>query len=341
MKTPSSASILVVAAALILSGCTRSEETSPAENRPAERVAVVTVVEDSAPRVIAVPGEVRAADRAVLAAKVAGNVQELAVKLGQTVRAGDVLIRLSAPEYGAQLERARTALAQAERELDRDQRLLMGGVTTDDAVRFGEERLRSAQAAFAEAEAMLAYTEIKAPFDGLIAARPVNRGDLVMPGQALITLDLVGPREVIAQVPASLVGKLSLGATVRVLNGGDDAVEATVSEIASASDAATRSVAVVLTLPEGNRWAPGQFVTVELSGDVVKQRLVPVGAVRVLGQMENVFVVSEGRAQMRLVQAGRVTDGLVEILAGLEPGERIVAAPAATLRDGQLVEVSP
>ena len=341
MKTPSSASILVVAAALILSGCTRSEETSPAENRPAERVAVVTVVEDSAPRVIAVPGEVRAADRAVLAAKVAGNVQELAVKLGQAVRVGDVLIRLSAPEYVAQVERARTALAQAERELDRDQRLLKGGVTTDDVVRFGEERLRSAQAAFAEAEAMFAYTEIKAPFDGLVAARPVNRGDLVMPGQALITLDLVGPREVIAQVPASLVGKHSLGATVCVLNGGDDAVEATVSEIASASDAATRSVAVVLTLPEGNRWAPGQFVTVELSGDVVKQRLVPVGAVRAFGQMENVFVVSEGRAQMRLVQTGRVTDGLVEILAGLEPGERIVAAPAATLRDGQPVEVSP
>jgi RND family efflux transporter MFP subunit len=333
--------MFALAAAVILPGCSKSSEVGPAENRPAQRVAVTTVLEKSVPRMVAVPGEVRAADRAVLAAKVAGNVQELAVKLGQTVRAGDVLIRLSAPEYGAQLERARTALAQAERELDRDQRLLMGGVTTDDAVRFGEERLRSAQAAFAEAEAMLAYTEIKAPFDGLIAARPVNRGDLVMPGQALITLDLVGPREVIAQVPASLVGKLSLGATVRVLNGGDDAVEATVSEIASASDAATRSVAVVLTLPEGNRWAPGQFVTVELSGDVVKQRLVPVGAVRVLGQMENVFVVSEGRAQMRLVQAGRVTDGLVEILAGLEPGERIVAAPAATLRDGQLVEVSP
>lgn len=302
---------------------------------------VTAVVENAVPRAISMPGEVRAVDRAVLAAKVAGNVQELAVKLGQTVRAGDVLIRLSAPEYVAQAERARTALAQAERELDRDQRLLKGGVTTDDVVRFGEERLRSAQAAFAEAEAMLAYTEIKAPFDGLVAARPVNRGDLVMPGQALITLDLVGPREVIAQVPASFVGKLSLGATVRVLNGGDDAVEATVSEIASASDAATRSVAVVLTLPEGNRWAPGQFVTVELSGDVVKQRLVPVGAVRAFGQMEDVFVVSEGRAQMRLVQTGRVTDGLVEILAGLEPGERIIAAPAATLRDGQLVEVSP
>jgi RND family efflux transporter MFP subunit len=339
MKTSYFVSILS-AAALVLSGCSRSDEASPAENRSAERVAVATVVENAVQRVVTVPGEVRAVDRAVLAAKVAGNVQELAVKLGQSVRAGDVLIRLSAPEYAAQVERARTALAQAERELTRDRQLFKGGVTTDDAVRFGEERLRSAQAAFAEAGAMLAYTEIKAPFDGRVAARPVNRGDLVMPGQALITLDLVGPREVIAQVPASLVGKFSLGAAVRVLSGGES-VEATVSEIASAADAATRSVAVVLTLPESGTWAPGQFVTVELPGDSVKQRLVPVGAVRAFGQMENVFVVSEGRAQMRLVQTGRVTDGLVEILAGLDPGERIIAAPAATLRDGQSVEVSP
>ena len=328
------------AAAVVLPGCSKSGEVGPAENWPARRVTVTTVLEKSVPRVVTVPGEVRAADRAVLAAKVAGNVQELAVKLGQTVRAGDVLIRLSAPEYAAQVERARTALAQATRELDRDQRLLKGGVTTDDAVRFGEERVRTAQAAFAEAEAMLAYTEIKAPFDGRVAARPVNRGDLVMPGQALITLDLAGPREVGAHVPASLAGKLSLGATVRVRFAAD-VVDATISEIASAADAATRSVAVVLTLPEGRDFAPGQFVTVELSGAEVKQRLVPVGAVRVFGQMENVFVVSEGRAQLRLVQTGRVSDGLVEILAGVEPGERIVAAPGATLRDGQLVEVSP
>jgi RND family efflux transporter MFP subunit len=340
MKTPSFASIFSLATAVVLSGCSRSDEAGRAVNRPTERVTLVTVVEHTVPSAVEVPGEVRAVDRAVLAAKVAGNVQELAIKLGQAVRAGDVLIRLSAPEYAAQAERARTALAQAERELDRDRRLLKGGVTTDDAVRFGEERLRSAQAAFAEAEAMLAYTEIKAPFDGLVAARPVNRGDLVMPGQALLTLDLVGLREVIAQVPASLAGKLSLGAKVRLLTGGDT-VEATVSEIASAADVATRSVAVVLRLPEGSRWAPGLFVSVELSGSEVKQRLVPVGSVRAFGQLENVFVVSEGRAQMRLVQTGRVTDGLVEILAGLEPGERIIAAPAATLRDGQPVEVSP
>ena len=340
MNSSSASFLFAVTAGLALSGCSRSDVAAQGENRAKERVAVVDVVERQVPRIITVPGEVRAADRAVLAAKIAGNVQALPVKLGQTVRTGDLLLRLSAPEYAAQAERARTALTQAERELGRDRQLLKGGVTTDDAVRSGEERLRSAQAALAEAEAMLAYTEIKAPFDGRIAARPVNRGDLVMPGQPLLTLDLVGPLEVIAQVPASLAGTLSAGATLRVIEG-DDAVAATVSEIASAADAATRSVAVVLALPEASRWSPGRFVSVELPGAGVKQRLVPAPAIRAFGQLESVFVVSDGRAQMRLVQTGRLTDGVVEILAGLEPGERIIAAPAATLRDGQPVEVSP
>ncbi len=297
-------------------------------------------METSVPRVVALPGEVRAADRARIAAKIAGTVQEISVALGQTVRAGDRLVLLAAPEFAAQTERARAALAQAERELARDRQLLKGGVTTDDAVRSAEERLRLAQAAVAEAEAMLAYTEIRAPFDGRIAARLADRGDLVLPGQPLLTLDLGGAREIFTHVPASLASALSLGVELPV-SVGDERSVATISEIAAAADVGTRSVAVVLTLSAETPWLPGQFVTLELPGAASPRRFVPVTALRSFGQLENVFVVSEGRAQLRLVQSGRASDGLVEILSGLEPGEQVVARPAATLRDGHPVEVSP
>ncbi len=331
--------LAAIASGLVLSGCSRSQESKAVETRPAERVAVAAVVEKKAARVAAVPGEVRAADRAVLAAKVAGHVQELAVKLGQDVRAGDVLVRLSAPELVAQVERARTALAQAERELGRDRDLKKGGVTTDDAVRTGEERVRAVQAALAEAEAVLAYTEIKAPFDGRVAARPVNLGDLAMPGQALIVTDRSGAGEVLARVPEAQARRLSLGDALTVAADAER-VAVSVTEIAAAADAATRTVEVVLALPEGSAWRPGRFVSVEvLEGDVLK-RFVPVTAVRAFGQVESVLVVSDGRARLRIVQTGRSDGGQVEILSGVEPGEVVVANPAAALRDGQSVEVA-
>jgi membrane fusion protein, multidrug efflux system len=338
MKTSSRLFVLSALAGVVVSGCSRTRSPAQTDQRPSERVELAAVVEKNAPRLVSLPAEVRAADRARIAAKIAGTVQEIAVKLGQTVRAGDRLVLLTAPEFAAQAERARATLAQAERELARDRQLLKGGVTTDDAVRSAEERLRFAQAALAEAEALLAYTEIRAPFDGRIAARLADRGDLVQPGQPLLTLDLVGGREIFTHVPASHSGALSPGAELRVTAGAETSV-ATISEIAAAADAATRSVAVVLTLPAATPWLPGQFVTLELPDAASPRRFVPATALRSFGQLENVFVVSEGRAQLRLVQSGRAADGLVEILSGLEPGEQVITRPAATLRDGGPVEI--
>ncbi len=339
MKNVSGLLVLTGALAVLMPGCSRSDVEERASLPPAS-VVVTAVVERTEPRVVSIPGETRAVERALLAAKIAGGVQELSVKLGQAVRAGDILVRLSAPEYVAQAERARTELAQAERELGRDRQLLAARVAADDTVRSGEERVRAARASVAEAEAMLAYTEIRAPFDGRVAIRQAGLGDFVLPGQPLLTLDLAGPQEVFTSVPASLAGPLGLGTAVRVRHG-DEAAEAVVSEIAAAADAATRSIAVVLTLPRGTRWPAGQFVVVELPAGEETRRIVPASSVRPFGQVENVWVVSNNRLQLRLVRTGRVAGEWVEILAGVDPGEQVVLVPGAALRDGQPVEVSP
>ncbi len=331
--------LITVAAGAALSGCARPDVAAQKESYGAMRVDVVAVGEREVARVVAVPGEVRAGDRARLAAKVAGSVEDIFAKLGQDVRAGEVVARLSAPEYAAQVEGARTALAQAERELGRDRELKKGGVTTDDAVRTGEERVRAAKAALAEAEAMLGYLETRAPFDGRVAERPVNRGDVVMPGQALVVIDRSGAVEVLARVPAGQAGKLRVGETLTVI-AEDGRGQATITEIAGAADAATRTVEVVLALAEGSAWRPGKFVSVEVPDGKAVRRLVPGMAVRAFGQVESVLVVSEGRVRLRIVQTGRSDGGEVEILSGVEPGEVVVKNPGAALRDGLAVEVA-
>jgi len=339
MITSPRASFILISAFALLAGC-RRHETASASSGPAIRLEVVAVEQVSEPELVALPGTVRAADRAVIAAKIAGTISDLPWGLGQEVKSGVVLAKLSAPEYAAQASRARTQLEQAERELTRDRALSERGAGTDEAVRRGTEQVQSAKAALAEAEAMLSYTEIRAPFDGRITARQAYPGDMALPGQTLLTLEGETRFEVEVAVPESFIANVKLGDTVPVeLQAGR--VQATVAEIAAGADVASRSVMVKLHLAPDDRVSSGQFVRAWFSGPEVRKLRIPVSSISLFGQMERVFVIVEGRAQLRLVRTGAHSNGFVDVLSGLDAGERIVSVPTAALRDGQPVEVQP
>jgi multidrug efflux pump subunit AcrA (membrane-fusion protein) len=93
-------------------------------------------------------------------------------------------------------------------------------------------------------------------------------------------------------------------------------------------------------LPDA-RVSSGQFVRAWFSGPEVRKLRIPIGSVSLFGQMERVFVIVEGRAKLRLVRTGAHANGFVDVLSGLDAGEKIVTAPTAALRDGQPVEVQP
>jgi len=331
---------LSTAAVLALFGGCRRHESHASESAPAVRVIAAEVEQIEEPGLVALPGTVRAADRAVIAAKVSGTISELSWGLGQHVKTGELLVKLSAPEYAAQVSRARTQLDQSERELVRDRALSDRGAGTDEAVRRDAEQAQSAKAALSEAEAMLSYTEIRAPFDGRVTSRQAYPGDLALPGQTLLTLEGETHFEVEVAVPESFIANVKLGGEVPVeLQAGR--VPAIVAEIAAGADVASRSVMVKLHLATDARVSSGQFVRAWFAGPPARRLRVPVGAVTLFGQMERVFAIVDGRAQLRLVRTSAQAGGFVEILAGLDAGEKIVAAPTAALRDGQLLEVQP
>lgn len=331
--------LALISMVALLAGCSRHEKPAGPSGPPV-RVSAAAVEQVSEPQPVALPGTVRAADRAVISAKVAGTISELPWGLGQHVKTGELLVKLSAPEFAAQASRARTQLEQAERELARDRTLSERGAGTDESVRRSTEQVQSAKAALAEAEAMLSYTEIRAPFDGRITARQAYPGDMALPGQTLLTLEGEARFEVEVAVPESFIANVKLKDAVPVeLQAGP--VQATVAEIAAGADVASRSVMVKLHLAPDARVSSGQFVRAWFSGPAVKKLRVPHGAVTLFGQMERVFVIVEGRAQLRLVRTGAHVGGWVDVLSGLDAGEKIVAAPTAALRDGQPVEVQP
>jgi RND family efflux transporter MFP subunit len=328
---------------ILLVGCTRQPTDSlTATTQAPVRVQVASIQGDPIATIVEITGTVRPAERAVIAAKISGVIESLPLTLGQTVQRGELLVRLAAPELAARLAQTRAQLDRAEREEKRERDLAATGADTADAARAATERLRAARAALAEAEAMLAYTEIHAPYDGRVAQKLAYPGDFASPGQPLLVLESTAPLQIEAAVPASLATTLALGAPLSAsVSNVATPFRCVVAEIAAAADPTTHTVLVKLALSASDAALSGRAARVELPGPRAETLLVPVNAITRLGQMERVFVVTGGKAQLRLVKTGATHGDRVELLAGVSAGEQFVVAPPATLHDGQPVAAAP
>ena len=333
---------LPFALAVVVAGCSRPAPPV-ADALPAASVRIAVVQRETLPAVMETGGTVRAVQRATLAAKVGGSIASVPFSLGQSVRAGDVLLTISAVELTARVAQVRAQLLQNERELARERTLQASGAGTLDAVKALEDRLAQAQAALREAESMNTYATIRAPFAGVIARKHVEAGDFAAPGAPLLQLDGRDAFEIEVGLPESLAAPLAVGTPLEfALADASTRFQATIAELASAADPATRTTTAKLAVPAGTGVRAGQFVRVFVPGTSAAVLLVPTSALSLFGQMERVFIVGEGnRASLRLVKSGAVFGDRTEIVSGLDAGERVIVAPAATLRDGQPLSFVP
>jgi RND family efflux transporter MFP subunit len=290
-----------------------------------------------------VTGTVRPVQRATLAPRIMGTITDFPVALGQNVKAGDLLVTLFAGEISARAAQAQSQLNLARRDLERERDLLTKGASTAEMVRNLEDRYAMAAAGLHEAEAMLGYTEIRAPFDGVVTAKEAQAGDLASPGHSLLEVDGRGAFEVATGIPDSLADRLAIGAPLDIVAPETGLTFAgRITELSAAADPTARTVAARIALPPGAVVRSGQFVRVRVPGAPARALLVPSAAVSVLGQMERVFVAGNGdRVELRLVKTGVVRGDQVEILSGLDPGDRVIPAPPAGLREGQALVPQP
>ena len=332
-------------AAALISGCTRPANHGPASAAPlpVARVHVVTARLERVPFTTEVTGTVRPVQRAQLAAKVMGAIGEMPITLGQRVGHGDVLVKISAGEINARVARAQSQLNAARRDFERERDLLAKGASTADMVRGLEDRLAAAQAMVREAEVMLGYATIRAPFDGVVARKLASAGDLASPGLPLLELEGITGFEVESGIPDSLASALTTGSGIAVeIPVAGVALTGKLAEVSSAADAAARTVTVKIALPGDAAVRSGQFVRVRLPAAPADALLIPRAAVAAVGQMERAFVAgSDNRAVLRLVKTGARQGDRIEILAGLDDGERVVVPAPIGLREGQPLEIQP
>lgn len=333
----------LLGAAMLSVGC--DSKPSPVPTSPAAPKAVVQVVKAEARSRVEtdeVVGTVRARVRASVEAKVMGRIEWLHLTPGQVVKAGDVLARLDTREVTARLEQARVQLEQAERELKRFTTLLQQNAVTRQEYDVAESRARSARAAVTEVETWLGYAQLSAPFDGVVTRKWVEVGDLAVPGKALAEVEDPRSLRVETDVPEALVGGLTLGTSlpIRVPSLGKD-LTGVVSEIAPVGDPNSRTFLVKLDVPPDSGLRAGLFGRVSVPAGAHRSIYLPESALRIRGQLEQVFVFEQGVARLRLVRVGKRAGGEVEVTAGVLEGDRVVSEGVEALVDGQSLEVRP
>ncbi len=327
---------------LAMVGCKPAHERHGHDSLPAAAVKTDVAAAKMLRAKEEVVGTVRSKTRAVIEARVGGRIESLPVSAGQLVKKGDLIAQLDVREVQARLDQAKATLEQANRDLARYQELIKQNVLTKAEYDTAEARQRIAQAAQTEAETMLGYAKVTAPFDGVITRKISEVGDIAAPGRGIVELEDPEALRVEANVPEGLVRLIKLGDHMEV-----DSVElsrpvkAFVSEMAPSADPASRTSLVKLDLPGGSSLRLGQFVRVAVPVGEKSSLRLPESAVVVRGQLEMVFVATNDTAQMRLVRTGRKELGQVEIVSGLSAGERVVVDGAQTLLDGQPLQVQP
>lgn len=321
---------------LLLTACHQEPATPAKVELPAANVPVIEVRAVPATRFERVPGTVIARQQAAIEAKLTGRVTALHVEPGTRVNRGDLVAELDAPEIAARVEQARAAFALAEKDHQRTSRLFARGAATRSELDAATGRLDQARAALAEAESLLSHARVTAPFAGVVARKQIEVGDLATPGRALLTLESPDGRQFLAGVPESLMNGVRAGVTNRIRFHGDEApVAGVVAEVNPAGDPASRSWQVKWNLPvTGVR--SGAFGEVELAAGETAELRVPVAAVLVRGQLEQVFVVDQGRAVLRLIKTGARDGDQLTVLSGLTGGELLITTPKV-VSDGQPV----
>ncbi len=333
--------LLIGAVSLTISGC-KSEphltDTPPPLPKRQVKVAEAQLV--PVHNQIELLGTVESVNSAEIAAKLSGTITDVPVKMGSMVSAGDLLVVISAGEIDAKVEKARAQLAQARRNLTREQKLLAKNAATQETVKSLRESLQIAEAAFAEAQTMQSYTRIKAPFKGSITRKMVDIGDLATPGKPLLTLEDENHLQVVTDIPEAFLLQVKKGDVLSVsVPAAGLTIPGTVAEVAPTASPLSHTAPIKLAIDATPRLRPGQFARVTLAAKVAKTLTVPQQAIFPFGQMERIFVVKNGIAHLRLVRTGAEYGNDIEILSGLTAGERVVVGGQHIVMDGQPVTV--
>ncbi len=327
---------------LLLSACS-SESDAPQRSAAPRAIEVVTTQVQPSPwrDSIEALGTTGANESVTITAKVTETVARVNFSDGDLAESGQVLVDLTGRAEVAQLEEARAALKETQQQLDRQQGLVTAGTIARSQLDTQVAARDSARARMDAIRARLADRVITAPFDGVLGFRQVSPGTLVTPGTAIATLDDISVIKLDFSVPETFLGSLAAGQQITARSAawpGQD-FSGVVTTVDSRIDPVTRSVQVRAEIPNPERLLrPGMLMTLQLFRPERQVLAIPELALLQVGSTAFVYRVdAEGSVEQVDVAIGARRRGEVEIVSGLQAGNRIIVEGTVKVRPGARV----
>lgn len=331
---------------VIVAGCGGGRP--PAALSPRSSLPTVVVQPERTPVERRLDGVIEAVNQGTVAAQTSGRVAEILYDVNDFVPAGAVIIRLRSTEQHASLAAAQAALSEAtaragetqthyQRLADMYQRKVVPKATLDEATANRDAavaRVSATRAGLENARAGVAYTEIRAPYAGVVTKRLVQVGETVGPGTPLMSGLSLQYLRVTVDVPQSIVAEVRRIRQAAVYIG-QRRIEASKVTIFPEASSPSSTFRARLELPENaTDLYPGMFVKVGFVTGEAERLLVPARAVVVRSEVTAVYVVgADGRLAMRQVRLGDRFGDRIEALSGLVAGDRIALDPLAASKD--------
>ena len=370
MKAPVYVTFLVLISAA-MAGCNSSDPRRPSGVETVQ-ARIVESRQEQVPVTVKATGALHARQTATLSAQVVGRVQQVLIREGDSVSAGQTLVILDDAALKSAVDQSEAAVKAAEsqqiaaqanadlaastlarykqlqsqksvspQEMDEVTRKAEAATAQLEALRSQTNAMRAQQAS---SRAVLGYTRIAAPFAGVITGRMADPGSLASPGVPLVQIDSAGPLQLQTTVAESAIGFVRKGMRmgVSIDTAPDVDPSGTVSEIVPAADTSSHSFLIKIDLPPSKDLRAGMYATAEIPTGTRQAILASRSAIVTRGSLSCAYVLdSNGLAQLRYVTLGASQGDTVEILSGLKSGEKLLDEPGDRDLAGKRIEVQP
>jgi RND family efflux transporter MFP subunit len=339
-----------------LFACNKKEADQAPAVRPAK---IFTVGQGNGSLIRSFPGEVQSSNRAIQSFRVGGELIELPAVAGKTVKQGDVLARLDPKDFKLKYDDSKARFDLAKVQYERAKEILAKGLIARADYDKAKTRYLAASADLKLAKANLDYTVLKAPFDGVISKVHVDNFVNVKANEAIANIQSVENVDITFQIPENVIARIKKGGgkkadiQVRIDSQGDKTYPAQMKEFDTEADPQTQTFRALVTMarPKDFTLLEGMSTTViidfsQVFRDTADKIVLPPTAVfaaedePIDSVQRYVWLVNPDTMQVskHAIKVGKLSDEGIEVLDGIETGQKIISAGVNFIQEGQKVK---
>lgn len=356
IKTINILGIVFVAAMLLSCSDAKTQNNT---STTAVNVIVETASQPEGKGFFRASGQIEAGHFANISTRMMGYVSKVYVKVGDKVRKGQALIDINNTDMEARraqtqagINQAKARFLTAEKDYQRFKTLLEQKSASQkefDDIKtqydIAKAQVESAEQMQKEIDAMLSYTNIKAPFNGIITSTSVKIGDMAKPGQYLLSLEAPGDFVATAMLSEKDIPFVNKNDSVKVyVKSNGVTINGTVSEISTSSynTGGQYLVKIKLNIPEGTKLYSGMFISAAFQSNtgLSSQVLIPKDVIITKGDLQGIYTVSSSNtAILRWLKLGKPLGDNIEVLSGLSAGEIYIRSAESKLYNGAILNI--